>query len=46
MDRGTWQANSPRGHKELDMTERLHTHTEHLSNAILIVKNIQAATYF
>ena len=28
MDRGAWQANSPWGHKELDMTE--HTHTHHL----------------
>ena len=31
MDRGSWQANSPWSHKELDMTERLtHTHRWHL----------------
>ena len=30
MDRGAWQANSPWGHKELDMTE--HTHTHHLQS--------------
>ena len=26
MDREAWQATSPRGHKESDMTERLHFH--------------------
>ena len=28
MDRGAWQAISPWGCKELDMTERLSTHTD------------------
>ena len=27
MDRGVWWATSPWGHKELDMTECVHTHT-------------------
>ena len=27
MDRGAWQATSPWGHKNLDMTERLSTHS-------------------
>ena len=28
MDKGAWQATSPWGCQELDMTERLNTHTQ------------------
>ena len=30
-DRGPWQANSPWGHKELDMTERQSTDNGHIT---------------
>ena len=35
MDGGTWWATTPRGHKDSDMTERLHFHfLSHISKVI------------
>ena len=42
MDRGGWQAVIPGGHKDLDMTEHIYTHTyPHVTRYVLYSSFIQ-----